>query len=140
MTVLFVAAISEFDQVLEEDKNKNRMRETLDLFENIVNNPYFKGTNVILLLNKIDIPKEKLEAGKRISQYFPEFQGPDGNYEAAVEFFKDELINLDHGEVRGREIFVHETCMVDEQNIRVVDKMIQTTIFNEILKSENVLQ
>ena len=85
MTVQFVAAISEFDQVLEEDKNKNRMRETLDLFENIVNNPYFKGTNVILLLNKIDIPKEKLEAGKRISQYFPEFQGPDGNYESSPD-------------------------------------------------------
>ena len=39
--VLFVVAMSEYDQVLCEDRCVNRMHESLKLFEEIVNNSYF---------------------------------------------------------------------------------------------------
>lgn len=39
--VIFVAAISEYDQKLFEDASANRMIEALDLFEDISNNPFF---------------------------------------------------------------------------------------------------
>merc|ERR1712016_242175 len=35
--VLFVISIAEYDQMLEEDQNVNRMHESMELFENIVN-------------------------------------------------------------------------------------------------------
>jgi len=57
--VLFVAAISEYDQMLYEDENTNRMTEALNLFEEICNSRWFQDTNMILMLNKRDLFAEK---------------------------------------------------------------------------------
>merc|ERR1712190_370433 len=51
-SIIFVAAISEYDQVLFEDESTNRMQEALNLFEEISNSPWFKDTSIILFLNK----------------------------------------------------------------------------------------
>merc|ERR1712115_542100 len=47
-SVLFVAAISAYDQVLFEDEEKNRMEEALELFEEISCNEWFEDTAMIL--------------------------------------------------------------------------------------------
>eukprot|EP00479_Gromia_sphaerica_P009412 TRINITY_DN3961_c0_g1_i2.p1 TRINITY_DN3961_c0_g1~~TRINITY_DN3961_c0_g1_i2.p1 ORF type:complete len:156 (+),score=22.10 TRINITY_DN3961_c0_g1_i2:47-514(+) len=57
--VIFVAAISEYDQTLFEDDRVNRMEESLDLFEEIINSRWFDKTSLIVFLNKSDIFKEK---------------------------------------------------------------------------------
>jgi len=136
MLLMFLTAVSEFDQVCEEDEVTNRMRESLHLFETVLDYVYFQNTNVILFLNKKDVLEEKLAAGKKISQYFEEFPGPDGDYDAAIEFFKTEfLAKNDDADDGDRQIFVHETCATDEQNIRVVDTVVQATILDEILRN-----
>ena len=135
MLLMFLTAVSEFDQVCEEDEVTNRMRESLLLFETILDYVYFQTTNVILFLNKKDVLKEKLDAGKKISQYFPEFPGPEGDYDAAVAFFKEEFLSKNEADDQDRQVFVHETCATDEQNIRVVDVVVQATILDEILKN-----
>lgn len=50
--ILFVAALNEYDMKLFEDESTNRMEESLKVFEEICNNSYFKGTPMILFLNK----------------------------------------------------------------------------------------
>ena len=51
--ILFIASLNEFDQALQEDRSKNRMRESLALFEGILALPWFaERTSVILFLNK----------------------------------------------------------------------------------------
>lgn len=40
--IVFVAAISEYNQVMAEDKSKNRLEEAIELFEQIVNSHHFK--------------------------------------------------------------------------------------------------
>jgi len=62
--VMFVVAISEYNQVLYEDEKVNRMEEALLEFRKIVNNPSFERAGMILFLNKIDILKEKLKQKK----------------------------------------------------------------------------
>ena len=59
--VIFVTAISEFDQMLYEDANTNRMDEALTLFDQICNHPSFKKTSMILFLNKRDLFEIKLK-------------------------------------------------------------------------------
>ena len=59
--VLFVAAISEYDQVLYEDENTNRIIEALNLFEEICNSRWFRETSMILFLNKRDLFAEKCQ-------------------------------------------------------------------------------
>ena len=53
--VIFVVAISSYDQVLAEDPTVNRMKDAMQLFAAVCNHPLFTNTSVILLLNKIDI-------------------------------------------------------------------------------------
>jgi len=72
--IIFLVAISAYDQVLVEDETVNRMQEALTLFDSICNSKWFVKTSVILFLNKIDIFKEKLETSA-LSKYFPEFDG-----------------------------------------------------------------
>ena len=46
--VIFLAALSDYDLVLPEDRERNRMVETLGLFESICNNQCFNKTSMIL--------------------------------------------------------------------------------------------
>lgn len=61
--VIFVAAASEYDQVLEEDEKTNRVDEAVDLWEEIANSKWFAHTPIMLFLNKYDTFIDKLEAG-----------------------------------------------------------------------------
>ena len=58
--VIFVAALSEYDQVLYEDETTNRMTEALNLFDEICNSRWFRETSMILFLNKRDLFQAKV--------------------------------------------------------------------------------
>ena len=68
--VLFVVAMSEYDQMLVEDRSVNRMQESLNLFADIVNNEFFKEMPFIVFFNKHDLFKEKVRT-KSIRVAFP---------------------------------------------------------------------
>ncbi len=53
--VIFVAALSEYDQTLAESKRTNRMTEALDLFRSVCNNRAFANTSIMLFLIKKDV-------------------------------------------------------------------------------------
>ncbi|KAF8154357.1 G-protein alpha subunit-domain-containing protein [Mycena galopus ATCC 62051] len=59
-SIIFCIALSEYDQVLEEERRVKRMRESLYLFESVINSRWLLRTSVILFLNKIDVFKRKL--------------------------------------------------------------------------------
>jgi len=108
--VLFVAAISEYDQYLYEDENTNRMHETLTLFGEICNSRWFGKTNVILFLNKIDLFQEKIKHVP-ITVAFKDYQGPQ-EFEASVAYIQEEFKALNkHPEKK--EIYIHVTCATD---------------------------
>ena len=48
--IMFIASLNEYDQVLAEDRTRNRLKESLDLFEGIINLPWFKEAPIILFL------------------------------------------------------------------------------------------
>lgn len=58
--VIFVAAISEYDQFLYEDNSVNRQVEAIELFESVCNERWFRNSGMILFLNKADLFREKL--------------------------------------------------------------------------------
>ena len=87
--LIFLTAISEYDQVIDEDKTTNRIKESLTLFNTILNYPFFMDKDVIVFLNKTDLLKEKIEKGKSlVSEHFPEFKGKDDSVEEVQNFFK----------------------------------------------------
>jgi guanine nucleotide-binding protein G(s) subunit alpha len=50
--IIFVVACSSFNMVIREDLYTNRLRESLDLFEQIWNNRWLRTVSIILFLNK----------------------------------------------------------------------------------------
>ena len=66
----------EYDQILFESDNENRMEESKALFRTIITYPWFQHSSVILFLNKKDLLEEKI-VYSHIVDYFPEY---DGNF------------------------------------------------------------
>jgi GTPase SAR1 family protein len=72
--IIFLVAISEYDQVLIEDESVNRMQEALTLFDSICNSRWFEKTSTILFLNKTDLFKRKLPQSP-LEDFFPDYRG-----------------------------------------------------------------
>lgn len=123
--VLFVAALSGYDMVLYEDQDTNRMHEALDLFEEISNSRYFRKTVCILFLNKRDLFYEKIQHVP-LTECFPEYDGPPNDYEASIEYMKDEFLSRsrDGGASRnqelGKAVHIHVTCATEKSNVMKV--------------------
>eukprot|EP01084_Bolivina_argentea_P295233 508222_1 len=59
--VIFVASLSCYDEILDEDDAVNSMTDQLELFDEICNHEELKNTNMILFLNKSDLFKNKIK-------------------------------------------------------------------------------
>jgi len=138
--VVFVAALSEYDQVLFEDETQNRMDEALTLFDQIVNSKWFKQTAMILFLNKRDLFEMKLEK-KPLKQYYAPAKADDSlsndqDPKACGEFFKREFIKKNKN--ADKTIFTHATCATDTGNVRFVFNAVVAIILEENLKASGL--
>ncbi|KAJ3194672.1 hypothetical protein HK101_002202 [Irineochytrium annulatum] len=90
IAIIFVAAISAFDQNCFEDNKTNR--KSLNLFGTICNHPLFKKTAIILFLNKIDLLQKKLRSIS-VHQYFEDYDGSIFNWQDFELVFTTSHIN-----------------------------------------------
>ncbi|KAL1140099.1 hypothetical protein AAG570_000031 [Ranatra chinensis] len=84
-SIIFLVALSEYDQILFESENENRMEESKALFKTIITYPWFQHSSVILFLNKKDLLEEKIMYSHLVD-YFPEYDGPKQDHISAREF------------------------------------------------------
>eukprot|EP01083_Nonionella_stella_P286772 976075_1 len=134
--VIFVAAISEYDQTLFEDETTNRVVEALNLFDEICNSKWFTKTSVILFLNKRDLFMEKV-AKVPLTVCFDEYNGPVNDYDAGCEFFREKF------EARNRqtdkEIYTHVTCATDTNNISHVFNAVKDILLKQSLREGGLI-
>jgi len=133
--LLFMVALSGYDQCLVEDQNANQMHESMMLFESLVNGEWFKNKPIILFLNKDDLFREKL-AISTVTKHFPDYTGAEGNYEDASRFFADRFRGINR--TADREIYIHYTNATDTTLLKstmqsVQDMMIQKNLNSLIL-------
>jgi len=133
--VLFVAAISEYDQVLYEDENTNRMVEALNLFEEICNSRWFRETSMILFLNKRDLFAEKIKKVP-LSKYFPDYSG-DNSFEAAAEFLQEQFESKNRNP--DKQVYTHITCATDTGNIAAVFNAVKDIIIRKSLNEAGLV-
>jgi len=72
--IMFVVNLAGYNQVLFEDTRKNRMHESLELFEKTANNAVFAECPIFLFLNKKDIFETMVQTADMKSA-FPEYEG-----------------------------------------------------------------
>ncbi len=136
--LIFLAAVSEYDQVLAEDDRTNRLVESLNLFGTILNYNWFRYINVILFLNKKDVLEEKIVSGRSpVKNYFEDFPGPDDDYQAAINYFQELFVSKNENPDE-RFVYPYATCATDTKNIEVVDVTVQKLIMEEILKNAGI--
>ncbi|KAM9213228.1 guanine nucleotide-binding protein subunit alpha-14 [Leptosomus discolor] len=135
-SIIFLVALSEYDQVLAECDNENRMEESKALFKTIITYPWFMNSSVILFLNKKDLLEEKIMYSHLIS-YFPEYTGPKQDVKAAREFILK--LYQDQNPDKEKVIYSHFTCATDTENIRFVFAAVKDTILQLNLKEFNLV-
>ncbi|XP_025026905.1 guanine nucleotide-binding protein subunit alpha-14 isoform X2 [Python bivittatus] len=132
-SIIFLVALSEYDQVLAESHNENRLEESKALFKTVITYPWFQNSSVILFLNKKDLLEEKIMYSHLIT-YFPQFPGPKQDVKAAGEF----ILQLYKDQNSDKDIYTHFTCATDTENIRFVFAAVKDTILNLNLKEFNL--
>jgi hypothetical protein len=147
--VIFVGAISEYDQVLYEDKSQNRLVEAVDLFDEICNSKWFQETSMILFLNKRDLFWTKFIerkvpmqiTGLEFFQDAPTIDwgctSEDAAYKIAcdwvIEKFTAKNMNTE------KEIYHHITCATDSENVKTVFNACKDIILKSNLKGSGFM-
>ncbi|KAJ6093165.1 hypothetical protein N7486_008454 [Penicillium sp. IBT 16267x] len=128
--LLFMVALSGYDQCLVEDQNANQMHEAMMLFESLVNGEWFKRKPIILFLNKIDLFRAKLPISA-ISKHFQDYSGSDTDFEAAVRYFADRFRGINR--IPDREIYIHQTNATDTTLLKATMDSVQDMIIQKNL-------
>ncbi|XP_029404797.1 G protein alpha q subunit isoform X2 [Bactrocera dorsalis] len=134
-SIIFLVALSEYDQILFESDNENRMEESKALFRTIITYPWFQNSSVILFLNKKDLLEEKIMYSHLVD-YFPEYDGPKCDHAAAKQFVLKKYLAANPDPER--QCYSHFTTATDTENIKLVFCAVKDTIMQNALKEFNL--
>ncbi|KAJ3306053.1 Guanine nucleotide-binding protein G(o) subunit alpha [Kappamyces sp. JEL0829] len=73
-SILFVVALSSYNQLMMEEGNTNRMTDALFVWKQIVNHPTLSRPSIILFLNKMDLFEKRVKV-TGIKEFFPDYDG-----------------------------------------------------------------
>lgn len=128
--IIFVGAISEYDQVLYEDKTQNRLVEAIELFDEICNSKWFVETSIILFLNKRDLFEEKFirnkiplnVTGLPLFETWEPIDWDATEVEEAVARAHGWIVNkfMERKQNPEKEVYHHITCATDTKNVETV--------------------
>lgn len=129
VTVCGSSAFNEYNMMLREQEDQNRMKEALVLYTSIVTSQYFLNTPAILFFNKIDILRKKCKAvpsspKQNISLYFPEYTGDPANWKEVFRFLERMFLSVhkEHrdAKIRNKKVYSNMCTAVDQENMRAV--------------------
>ncbi|KAJ7508313.1 G-protein alpha subunit [Mycena galericulata] len=133
-SIIFCTALSEYDQVLLDEKGQTRLRTSLTLFDTILTSRCFPRTPIILFLNKVDVFAGKLRRVP-LERYLPEYTGgPDINQAA-----KCILWRFMQGNRARVNVYPYLTQATDTNSVRVVFATVKDTILRSALKDSAIL-
>lgn len=130
--IIFCVALSEYDLVLAEDEEMNRMIESMKLFDSICNSKWFVETSIILFLNKKDIFEEKITKSP-LTICFPEYKGPN-TFDECASYIQMKFEDLNQRKEQ-KQIYTHFTCATDTDNIQFVFDAVTDVIIQNNLSS-----
>jgi len=128
-SVIFLAALDEYDMRLEEDLSTNRLDESLRLFSEVTASNFFQPTSWILFLNKCDLFKEKIKKNP-LTNYFPEFPADQASdFEESCKFIQARY----QSHFKGSRLYHYVTCAIDTSNCKKVFTAVRDTVITGAL-------
>ncbi|KAK3815977.1 MAG: guanine nucleotide-binding protein alpha-1 subunit [Linnemannia gamsii] len=134
--IIFMSAISAFDQGCDDNPNLNRLQDCLMLFNEIANHKLFLHTSMIVFLNKIDIFQRKLQSGTMVNQYFTDYNGPNDYFSTTVFFqyrFLEQCKDLQ------KQVYTHFTHATDTKQMKVIVVAVNVIIQRLNLRNSGLL-
>ncbi|KAG1792338.1 G-protein alpha subunit [Suillus plorans] len=137
--IIFLAPLS-FNQVLEEDRQVNRLEDSIYLWKEVCSNPLLARANIILFLNKMDILQKTLAAGIKVATYVPSYGSTPNDVENVTKYFKEKF-RAYHKRLspRPRTFFCHETSAIDTKATQAVLAGVRDGILRHHLEELNVI-
>jgi signal recognition particle receptor subunit beta len=126
--LLFCTFIHSTTHINTIDDETNRMIENLNLFKETVNNRWFKDKPFVVLYNKMDVFKEKIEAGQKITDAFPDYDGPH-EPRACIEYIKKKY--QEQRETKAP-IYAYETMATDTDETKLVWESVKNHVMDII--------
>lgn len=130
-SIIFFAALSDYDMSLTEEPTVNRLDESLSVFKRTINNIWFESKPIILFLNKKDLFEQKV-GRVPLSTWDSSYTG-ENEYRPAVDYIRKKFTKLNRN--ANRKLYVHETCALDTTNIETVFGNVEYILHEEILLS-----
>ncbi|KAJ3199039.1 hypothetical protein HK099_003363, partial [Clydaea vesicula] len=91
--IIFIAAVSSYDQKMEEDPDCNRLQDSLKLFEKTLQEELLNKVAIILFLNKSDLFEKKVLYSS-IVDHFSDFVGDQKDVKHSKRFFRRKFENV----------------------------------------------
>lgn len=123
-SVIFVVSLIEYNQVMFEDPSKNRMRDSMELFESIISLSCFRDTTFTLFLNKKDL-FETMTLEQDLSYCFPDYTGGYSGL-ASTQYIIDKFKSL-HAKHRSDELRTHVVSARVRMDMKVAFKDVSNT-------------
>ncbi|KAJ7083882.1 heterotrimeric G protein alpha subunit 2 [Mycena epipterygia] len=133
-SIMFCTALSEYGQVLLEEQSVNCLRESVSLFDSVINSCSFRRISVILFLNKVDVFERKLQEIP-LNCYFPEYTGGK-NLQKATRFILSRFMEANRARLS---VYSYVTQATDMNNMRLVFKAVEDTILKNALNDSGIL-
>ncbi len=108
------------------------MRETLALFDDVVDLPSAAGKPLVLILNERDLLQERL--GSKRSQeasFFPDYRGAPDDVSAHIDFMKTNFPK--RGRAHHRPLFTHTQVVLETDNVALIWTDIRHSIVSELV-------
>lgn len=128
-SVIFLAALDEYDMRLEEDLSTNRLEESLRLFGEVTASNYFRPTSWILFLNKSDLLEAKIKKNP-LNSFFPEIPADKAsNFEEGCKYIQSRYqMNF-----KGSRLYTYVTCAIDTSNCKKVFTAVRDSVITGAL-------
>ncbi|KAF8641106.1 hypothetical protein AX17_000749 [Amanita inopinata Kibby_2008] len=135
--IIFLAPVSAFDQVLEEDPHVNRCEDSLLLWRSVVSNKLLAHVNFVMFLNKCDLLQAKLVAGLKVNQHIPSYGSRSNDYDSVLKFFRNKFsaVHQSNSPNRDRGLYIHFTSVTDTRATAKIITSVQDIIVRFNLSS-----
>jgi len=135
--VVFFVSLTDWNLPTVANPKVTKLMESMEIFKEILDFEAFKGTFWIVMLNKIDLFKEKIQRVS-IKQTFPEYEGDEKNADETAKFLRDKFLVL-MPEERQDSVQSHVTCALDTEQMKTVFSALQTAVLERLMSNFGML-
>mmetsp|Transcript_11570 Transcript_11570/g.13293 ORF Transcript_11570/g.13293 Transcript_11570/m.13293 type:complete len:377 (+) Transcript_11570:473-1603(+) len=148
--LIFVAALSEYNQVLFEHSGTNRLVESVELWKKYANKSDFQDSAILLFLNKFDLFQKKYfhdhvpiaydgDFVKEKKGSIPKYEDEENEMcEKATQWFTN-LYKFQLEKTRTRMLYVHVTTALDPSNMETVINATASHILQQNMKKSGLV-